>query len=79
MTAEDVLKIVETEFDNLRDLRDKYSGTAHEYKFSHKMMAVRDLRNKIRSEMGLPSKQYNTVGDIKDFLDSQPKFHPPTQ
>lgn len=65
--TEKILKIIEDEFDTLRDLSHKYEGTPYGYKYAHKMMAVRDLRNKIRRELGMTDLQHNIIRIIQSL------------
>lgn len=49
-----LLALLESEFDIARDLVIKYENTPHHYKYSHKMMAVRDLIKKIKIILNEP-------------------------
>lgn len=65
MTREDVIKMIEDEFNRLRDLKDKYENTPNGYKYWHKMASVRDLMNSVKRKVEYEDKVH-------------PQFHPPT-
>lgn len=49
MIQKELIPLLNEEFDKARELVTQYENTPHHYKYSHKMMAVRDLIKKIKN------------------------------